>query len=84
MCRFPIQTVAYSLLLMPKTTNKEKIIYFITLIYWLASNAYETIEVIEQNHEYKYQNEQKDIGICLLGLITANVVLIMDLYQRAR
>jgi len=48
MLRFPIQTLAYSLLLMPNITKKEVIIYFTTLIYWLASNAYETIEVVKQ------------------------------------
>ena len=46
MCRFPIQTVAYSFLLLPKVTEKEVVIYFITLIYWVASNAYETIMVV--------------------------------------
>ena len=43
MCRLFFQVLAYSLLLLPNTSRNELIIYFVTIAYWICSNAYNTI-----------------------------------------
>lgn len=80
--RMFFQTFAYSLLLMPKTPTKELFIYFATMIYWIGTNTNNTIELVKRDNSLVYEDEQKDIGICLLGLITSNGILLMDLYLR--